>query len=362
MKYKYFLSSLIGISPSSRIKLSTVFGNEEELYKASDKAIDSLVFISKNARDIYIESRHTFDIEKDYDNFIKNQQSLVTYNDPSYPQKLKTISDPPYCLFYFGTLPDENKTCIAMVGARRCSAYGRTMARDIAQRLAQAGYIVVSGMARGIDSESHRGALEAGGTTCAVLGCGIDTCYPPESRDIYDHAPEKGCVLSEYRPGTAPIPTFFPLRNRIISGLSRSILVLEAREHSGSLITAELATEQGRDVYALPGRVTDAMSAGCNRLIAQGAYVIRSPQSIISDLSADEAYTSIPLSIPADPQIDLEGDERIIYDCFDFYSKSIDTVQKESGFELLRLLSVIMQLCQKGLIRESFKNEYIRMG
>ena len=167
--------------------------------------------------------------------------------------------------------------------------------------------------------------------------------------------------MSEYIPGTAPLPAYFPQRNRIISGLCRSVLVIEAKEHSGSLITAELATEQGRDVYALPGRVTDAMSAGCNALIAQGAYVIRSPQSLISDLSADEAYSSIPLMVP-DARPQLEADEQLVYDCFDYYSKSIDAVQKESGFELLRLLSVIMQLCQKGLLRESFKNEYIRMG
>lgn len=201
------------------------------------------------------------------------QMSLA--GDASYPKNLLTIPGRPLCLFYRGTLPDSRLPAVAVVGSRRCSLYGRQAAEAIADACAAAGIGVISGLAAGIDGAAGRAALKRGGKTWAVLGCGVDICYPRENFDLMEGILQSGGgILSEYPPGTPPLRWHFPVRNRIISGLSDICVIVEAAERSGSLITADQAAEQGRDVLALPGRVSDTMSKGCNWLIAQGAQMI----------------------------------------------------------------------------------------
>jgi DNA processing protein len=194
-------------------------------------------------------------------------------SDPAYPSLLAAIHDPPAPLWLRGQAGAEllSRPAVAVVGARSCSAYGSGVSRTLARELAGAGVVVVSGMARGIDGEAHRGALEAGGPTVAVLGCGIDRDYPAAHAHLAQRISESGLILSEYEPGVEPAPWRFPARNRIISGLSGAVVVVEARERSGALITVDFALEQGRDVLAVPGEITSKLSAGANALLKLGA-------------------------------------------------------------------------------------------
>ena len=206
---------------------------------------------------------------------------------PAYPSRLKEIPDPPVALYGKGKLP-EMPCAAAVIGTRECSEYGRQTTRCFAAGLARAGVTVVSGLARGVDGIAGRAAMEAGGFSAAVLGCGVDLCYPPENRPLYEWLEREGCLLSEYPPGTRPEARLFPARNRIISGLSDLVLVTEARERSGTLITVDMALEQGREVYAVPGRITDTCSRGCNRLIAGGAGAALSVPQLLRALHMDE--------------------------------------------------------------------------
>lgn len=210
---------------------------------------------------------------------------ILTYDSEFYPEKLRQISDPPYVLYVLSRkrINLNDRHCIAMVGNRLMTEYGRAAANDIAKGLAAAGVVVISGMARGIDGASHMGTLRAGGTTVAVLGCGLDVVYPPEHSELMEAISENGMVISEYPPGTPPLPQNFPARNRIISGLSDGVVIVEAPEKSGALITAELALQQGRDVFAVPGDITRGHSKGSNSLIHQGAVLVASALDILSE-------------------------------------------------------------------------------
>ncbi len=203
--------------------------------------------------------------------------SFVSLEDPEYPERLRAIPDMPLGLYYKGRLPDPEKPSAAVIGSRRADRYGLDQAGRFASALASQGVSVISGMALGVDGAAGRAALRAGGDSFAVLGSGADVCYPPGNRDLYDLLSGRGGILSEYMPGTPARPGLFPPRNRIISGLSDLILVIEARGGSGTLITTDYALAQGKEVFALPGRVTDPLSEGCNRLIAQGASMALEP-------------------------------------------------------------------------------------
>ncbi len=212
------------------------------------------------------------------------QATIVTYTDESYPAMLRKIFDPPYVLYAKGNLNiSKDALAIAMVGARRPSEYGKKVAYDLSYQLAKRGALIVSGMARGLDSVAAKAALKAGRETVAVLGCGIDVVYPPENAALEDAICQHGLVLTEYPPGTPPLGSHFPKRNRIISGLSHGVVVVEASKTSGSLITADMALSQDRDVFAVPGSIYSGLSAGTNRLIAQGAKLVQSSEDILEE-------------------------------------------------------------------------------
>jgi DNA processing protein len=212
-----------------------------------------------------------------------NDADRVLRRDPQYPALLAAIHDPPRALFTRGggDLASLSRPAVAIVGARSCSSYGRSVARSLAREVAAAGLVVVSGMARGIDGEAHRGALDGGGITCAVLGCGIDRDYPAAHAELARRICEQGLVVSEYEPGVEPAPWRFPARNRIIAGLCQATVVVEARERSGALITADFALEDGRDVLAVPGEITSALSNGTNALIRVGATPVTCAEDVL---------------------------------------------------------------------------------
>lgn len=214
----------------------------------------------------------------------KEEIRMLQQGDPEYPQRLRKIPGPPKRLYVLGRVPSERILTVALIGARDCSEYGKYVAAGLGAALGRKGIQVVSGMARGIDGIGQEAALDAGGSSFAVLGCGPDICYPAANRRIYEKLKLRGGLLSEYPPGTPPLAGHFPPRNRIVSGLADAVVVVEAREKSGTLITVDMALEQGREVYVVPGRMTDPLSAGCNRLSKLGAGLILREEEFLEEL------------------------------------------------------------------------------
>lgn len=283
-------------------------------------------------------------------------------NDESYPERLKKLSDAPNKIFAAGKLPDETKKAVAIVGARQPSYYGREMAFFYANSLAKYDVQIISGMAKGIDAAAHEGALEAGKETFAVLGCGVDVCYPSCNRDLYNRIIENGGIISEYGAGSEPMAWHFPMRNRIISALSDIVLVIEAREKSGSLITADFALEQGKEVYALPGRVGDKLSYGCNRLISQGAGIAYNIEELLVALFHENFTTKISEIKKNFQQKNISGiasDEKKVYSCMRLQPKHINEIVCETNIRLEQVISILYSLETMGLIVEVTKNYFV---
>lgn len=293
--YAYWLMCApIGDAVKSRLLLR--FGRPSGVFEASEKALlDSTLSIGKKERWIaYIKERKEKNAKREYEEL--QTKGILFYPEyhPHYPVKLLSIPARPFGIFVKGKLPDIRQRSLAIVGARDCSEYGQYVARHFAEKMAQNGVAVISGLARGIDGIAQRAAMEAGGESFGVLGSGADICYPKSNEKLYRMCMERGGILSTYLPGTPPTPNLFPPRNRIISGLSDGILIIEAREKSGTIITADLALEQGKDVFVIPGRVTDRLSDGCNSLIRQGASLIQSPEQLLEELHI--GYGKVPVT------------------------------------------------------------------
>ena len=266
---------------------------------------------------------------------------FLTADDDVYPERLREIYDYPAGLFVKGRLPDPSRPAVAIVGARGCSFYGEQIAEEFARALVSEGVQIISGLAAGIDGAAHKGALKADCPTFGVLGCGINICYPAGNFKLYQQMVRNGGIISEFPPGTRPQARNFPMRNRIISGLADAVLVVEAREKSGSLITAELALEQGREVFAVPGRITDHLSEGCNRLIQQGAHVAVSPGDILEYLGVKCQKQLILCGKNVNT---LAKKEKMVYSCLDFKPKHIDQILEESGLSLSEALGILLEL------------------
>ena len=262
-----------------------------------------------------------------------------------YPPLLRAIPDPPPALWLRGETPPEvlARPSVAIVGARACTSYGRAVARTLGRELAAAGLVVVSGMARGIDGEAHRGALEAGGATVAVLGCGIDCDYPAAHRELASRIAARGLIVSEYEPGIEPAPWRFPARNRIIAGLCAATVVVEARERSGALITADFALEDGREVMAVPGEITSAVSAGSNALLRLGATPVTATADVL------EAYGIEAAAEPGDRPDGLLG--RVL-DCVAEQPVSIDELARRLGQASGEVAAALIELELAGHVSE----------
>ena len=257
--------------------------------------------------------------------------------EPAYPPFLAAIHDPPSALWVRGTVELEllSRPCVAVVGARACSSYGRAVARSLSRELAASGVVVVSGMARGIDGEAHRGALEAGGLTVAVLGCGIDRDYPAAHGELARRICEHGLIVSEYEPGVEPAPWRFPARNRLIAGLSRAVVVVEARERSGALITVDFALEQGRDVLTVPGEITSSLSAGSNALLRLGAAPA---------LSSDDVLEAIGIVVERQAPPEPEGDAGRLLAALRDTPATADELARATGLAAADVASLLVEL------------------
>lgn len=280
--YACWLCNFPNIGNAQLHRLSENCGGPEGVYYA-DREQWGLILTDKQveALERYTEQ---WPPEAKYCEMREEGIELVTILDQNYPERLKNIPDAPYCLFVRGRMPAEDIPAVAVIGARECSEYGRYVARELGTSLGRHGVVVVSGMAKGIDGISQEAALEAGGRSVGVLGCGVDVCYPVRNRPLYERLVRTGAVLSAYPLGTPALPRNFPPRNRIVSGLADAVVVVEARAKSGTLITVDMALEQGREVYIVPGRVTDRLSDGCNRLVKQGAGILLGPEEFLEEI------------------------------------------------------------------------------
>ena len=282
----------------------------------------------------------------------------ISKSQIEFPQKLLELHDCPEGIYVKGKLPDPEKKTVAIVGARMCSAYGRATASCFARVLAANGVQIISGLALGIDKAAHEGALLAGGETFAVLACGVDICYPRANIEIYEQMKEQGGIISEEPPGYPPLARLFPKRNRIISVLADLVLVVEARKKSGSLITADFAGEQGRDLYAVPGRLDDELSKGCNELIFQGAGLALSPESLLEIMGkTNEKSDNSKIFM----QNVLAREENMVYSCLSLQPKSLEEICKESGLPLTAVLEAVMLLQLQSLVKEIGRNRYVRI-
>ena len=294
-KYAYFLCSIPGIGGVRAGRLLERFGTPQAVYEAGRDGWAECV--SESLAAAMEQQKQSGEWERQYEQMTEKEIHFLLREDPGFPQRLAEIPDAPYGIFYRGKLPEEARPAVAVIGARECSEYGRYVAEELGRYLGRMGIQVISGMARGIDGISQQAALSAGGTSYGVLGCGVDICYPVQNRKLYENLLQKGGLLSTYMPGTNPLPRYFPPRNRIVSGLSDALIVIEARQKSGTLITVDMALEQGKDVYVVPGRITDRLSDGCNRLLTQGAGVFLSPESFAEEfLGAWEEKQGISLT------------------------------------------------------------------
>lgn len=337
MKYKMFLSSIENVGHSTIRRLVDTFGGEKNVYEAPLAAIEASNILTPIQYKNYERQRLKWDLERKID------MQCVAYGDAGYPEKLNNISNPPYMLYYYGSLPKNNIPSVAIIGARNCSEYGRSMAKYYAEGLSERGIQIISGMASGIDGVAGRGALYSSGKSFAILGCGVDVCYPLSNKPLYDELKEKGGVISEYYPGTKPSAYHFPVRNRIISGLADIVLVVEAKEQSGTMITVNMALEQGKEVYAVPGRVTDALSSGCNRLIKEGAGIATTIDSITEFFDFKAGYKTTSF----DKTSKMNEIEKKIYRLLEDKSMTIDEIYLTdvvTNFEELSVVLFGMQL------------------
>jgi DNA processing protein len=271
---------------------------------------------------------------------------LLVYGHEDYPPPLTKTYAPPPLLFVLGEWASEDERAIAVVGSRRATQYGRRVARALARELAQRGLTVVSGMARGIDSESHRGALEGGGRTIAVLGSGLDVPYPPENRGLMAEIAGRGAVMTEFAPGTEPLAANFPQRNRLISGLAHGVVVVEAANRSGAMITAGYALDQGKEVFAVPGTIESRTSVGTNSLIKQGAKLVQGIDDILEELPP--AVAVMPEAAPPS----LTGTERDIWEALGEEALHVDALSRQLGLEAPKLLASLLGLELRGLVRQ----------
>lgn len=326
------------------------FGSPERIFQATPEALQAAAGISARA----IQSIRGFDaspeIERELELLAAKKIRIVTWADREYPEQLKNIYDPPPFLYVNGEITPDDGLAVAVVGSRSASEYGRKVTEDLSRSLASQGITVISGMARGIDSCAHRGALAGRGRTIAVLGSGVDVVYPPENRKLYDAIAAAGAVVSEYPPGTEPSSYHFPARNRIISGMSRGVLVVEAGLKSGSLITARLALEQGRDVFAVPGNVYSRKSKGTNNLLRSGAKLVETAQDILEELRLqgnEQRQRSLQLS---DLVQNLSPDLQMILKLIPDDPMHIDELTLQAALPIGRVSALLLELELKGLI------------
>ena len=334
--------------------LLEAFGDARSAWQASPEALRDAGLGDKLVANL-IKVRSQVSLDLVMEKLQAGGISLLTWDDEAYPRRLKEIDQPPPLLYVRGGLLPEDEWAVAIVGTRRVTAYGRQVAEELAAALARNGVTVVSGLARGVDSIAHQAALNAGGRTLAVMGTGVDQIYPPENRRLAEQMLAQGALLSDYPLGTRPEGVNFPPRNRIISGLSLAVVVVEAGLTSGALITASFAAEQGRDVFAVPGNITAPQSLGTNRLIQDGARPLLQPQDVLEALNltmVTEHRTARTL-LPTDPV------EKQVYAVLSAEPLHVDEIRLRAEMPIEQVSATLAMMELKGMVRQVGGMNYV---
>jgi DNA processing protein len=353
--YLVGLSLLPGIGPARFYRLLDRCGDPERAWRASERDLTALG-VEARILPALLEKRKSLSIEQEMEKLRRAGVTVLTVYDAEYPLRLKEIYNPPALLYIKGEITRQDDQSVGVVGTRTPSVYGRELTARIVPELASAGLTIVSGMARGVDSIAHHAALQQGGRTIAVLGCGVDVVYPGENRRLYERIQQCGAVVSEYPLGTKPDAYNFPARNRVISGLSMGAVVVEAGLKSGSLITADYALEQNREVFAFPGRATDRESAGANRLIKEGrAKLVTSSEDILTELDLTVAVQQLEIKVA----IPANDDESKLLALLSHEPLHIDELVRRTVLAAPTVASTLMMLELKGSIRQIGSMNYV---
>ncbi len=357
LKYWLGFNAVSGIGPAKIQALLGYFGDLESAWRATESQLRDIGF-DVRAIESLRETRPTLDLDRLVGLVEASGAHALTWNDPDYPALLRQISAAPPVIFVRGGFEPVDQWAVAIVGTRRLSAYGRLVAHDLATGLARNGITIVSGLARGIDGVAHRAALEAGGRTIAVMGCGIDRVYPPEHRDLA-HAivAGQGAIVTDFPLGTEPSSANFPARNRLISGLSLGVLVIEAGERSGALITARFALEQDREVFAVPGNINSPVSVGTNRLIQQGAKLVTGIEDVLEELNlrmaGEQAAAQVVLPDSAE--------EAALLSQLSTQPLHVDDLGRLTGMPSYLISSTLTMMELKGMVQQVGGMNYVRL-
>lgn len=351
-KMWFWLTNIEGIGRKTRTILLNEYSCPEKIYYTNEDEIRKLNCLDDKKKDRLINSKK-YDYQNKIDNMVKKQVNFIHPESKKYPKKLLNITDFPHSLYVRGNIIDFSGPSVSVVGSRKCSEYGYEMAYRIGYELAMNGIKVVSGLASGIDSAAHRGCIGAKGYPIAVLGCGVDVCYPKHNIDLYMDVMRHGMIISEYPVMTQPKAGLFPERNRIISGLGDIIIVVEAGEKSGTFITVDMALEQGKEVYVVPGRISDAQSRGCNRLISQGANVYTKIEDILSVIKNNHE-----LSVSENDENLIGNEINKIYEYIKIVPKHIDDIVNTLNIPLETTVNILFEMEIRGIIKHCGNNYY----
>jgi len=349
--YWFWLCNIPGVGRAKIKRLLEEFKTPEEICRR-----EKVEWFTQKEQQAFDESKRIKWLSR-YTRMKAEGIRLVTCEEEEYPKRLVCLEDSPYVLYVKGRLPDENARTCGIVGARDCTGYGAWFAGKLGALLAQNGIQVISGLARGIDGEGQYGAVRMGGASFGILGNGVDICYPSENRPLYERIQEKGGLISEFAPGTRAKAGFFPMRNRLISALSDKLVVVEARKKSGSLITVDFALEQGKEVFGVPGRVTDELSEGVNKLLRVGAGVLTRPEDILEEFGIEY----IEKQPDEKNNFLLAESENMLYSMLDLQPKNIQHIIEETGLCIARVSELLLELQMKGLVAECGKNHYVKI-
>jgi DNA processing protein len=337
-------------------KLLETFGDAETAWNASTEALRAAGLSARIVENLG-SFRSQVVLEQVWDRIQAQNIRVLTWEDEDYPRRLKEIDQPPPVLYVRGELKLEDEWAVAIVGTRRITPYGRQVTEEVSGTLARNGVTVVSGLARGVDAVAHQTAVQAGGRTLAVLGSGVDRIYPPENQRLADQILSHGAVISDYPLGTPPEGPNFPPRNRIISGLSLAVIVIEANIDSGAMITATFAAEQGRELFAVPGNILAPQSRGANRLIRDGARPLLDPQEVLEILDLQQAASqqTARLILPQDPV------EAQLYQVLGAEPLHVDEIRSQSGMSIEKVSSTLALMELKGMVRQVGGMNYVRV-
>lgn len=353
-KYWVGFNMVKGIGPVRFRELLDVFGDLQTAWKASRAELEAIGLPSRLIETMQ-QFKNSGQLEEVWTSILEKGIQVLTWEDETYPRRLRDIEQSPPVLYMLGELHDEDRWAVAIVGTRRVTQYGRQVTREVASQLAQAGITVVSGLARGVDAVAHQAALQSGGRSIAIMGCGVDIIYPPEHRQLASEIVQHGALLSDYPPGTPPDAVNFPPRNRIISGIAHAVLIVEAGERSGALITAAFAAEQGREVFAVPGNIYAPQSRGTNNLIRQGANVFCDVQDLIESLNLTlvAEHRAAQKALPSNP------DEARLFAVLSQEPLHVDEIRAKVDMPIAQVAATLSIMELKGLVKQVGAMRYI---